>query len=199
MAACTINRPTTNDSTPRASRFRWKLSVRRVRLFSSPARLSCNWPLNGSGNGAVKSFGNSSRDSCCGNPRICWAKPMSTSSTPGAISACTCSGGRATPARFSGRSPSRKPSACKVCDDIQVLPGGLKKPTTCSIAKACPATAAPAGSDTGSMPINCKRCSSCPLSVTRPCSTGDTGHPARRRSINHCWGNVPPPGAPRLA
>ncbi|MNF81275.1 hypothetical protein D3C84_635390 [compost metagenome] len=77
------------------------------------------------------------------------------------------------------------PNACNVCGEIQVLPGGLKNRTICSMSNARPATAEPAGSDTGSMPISCKRWSSWPLSVTRPCSTGDTGQPARRSSINN--------------
>ncbi|MNK90850.1 hypothetical protein D3C87_1109190 [compost metagenome] len=82
---------------------------------------------------------------------------MSTSNTPGAMSVCTCRGGNDAPLTLKGRSPSRKPNACKVDGEIQVLPGGLKNSTTCSIASACPATSLPAGSDTGSMPINCSR------------------------------------------
>ena len=64
------------------------------------------------------------------------------------MSASARRGGNAWPFNACGRSPGANPNACRVCGAIQVLPGGVKNSTTCSMASACPATSEPAGSDT---------------------------------------------------
>ncbi|MNN47663.1 hypothetical protein D3C81_1620920 [compost metagenome] len=77
-------------------------------------------------------------------------------------------------------------------------PGGLTNSAIRVRSRVCPARAVPVGSDRGSMPISCRRCVSCPLSITRPCTTGDTGQPARRSSTNRAWAKGAPLGALKL-
>ncbi len=166
-------------------------------MLSSPC-LSCN-AAGGAGWRAAKVLSNSKRDRRPGMLSRGWAKPISVSSRPGAISACTCNGGRRCPVDVSGCSPACNPSASNVCAATQVRPGGSKNASICAWLKRCPATLLLPGNDTGSMPINCRRCCSCPLSTTRPCTTGDTGQPARRSSANSAWGKLAASGATRLA
>ncbi len=165
MAAWTMNRPTMKDSTPSAFRFRWKLSVRRSRLFSSPLFLITSRSFRAAGSAGfcrAKSLASSIPDNCPGWPNNGCAKPMSVSKTPGAISSLACKGGSGTPVSVNGCWPSSSPSACRVCGAIHVMPGGVRKSTTCAAFSVCPASAEPVGKVTGSIPISCRRRSSRP-------------------------------------
>ncbi len=187
-AELTMNSPTRNDSSPKAVRLRWKLSVSRCRSVSASGSTNRNRsPATASSGGrAPLVLPIASREIRFGMCSSRCATPISTINTLGASCRCILSGGRAPAPAISGVAPSGSARSASVSGATSVWPGGSRK--ACTPARPISGVAVvSAGSVTGSMP---SRRTERPPMVTRPSSIGDTGQPARRKSTNSCCGEV---------
>ena len=175
IAPWTIKRPTTKDNSPKAVRFRWKLSVRRARSAASSGLMIFK-PSGRSLERGVPAPVQMSRESRPSIPASPCAIPISANTMPGARFGAITTGGRSSRVRRAAVAGAARSS-----------PGGVMKlrrslvPPVSETAPCVPPMISE-GALTGSTPNNRTRPSPPAIQVS---TRGETGRPARR-SATYC-------------